>query len=209
MSRYPCHVEAALRVKVRRGHQGIWEAIRDRRGEWWTILRVWQDTGVPDRGTVRDYVSRLYRAGYLEREKGDVVAVFAYRLIRDAGPEAPRLRRDGREVPPTGQEAMWRTIRMIGGGGLTADDLVVMASTELRPVSRIAAACYLGHLHRAGYLREVEPGTGKLARYALRTGMNTGPQAPMIARISHAVWDPNKGEFMGPVEADVSGGGHG
>jgi len=225
MSRLPCHVEAALRVKVRRGHQGIWEAIRERpRGQYWTVCDIWYLTGVPDRGTVADYVRRLMLAGYIERaglarEDGQPSqARRLYTLIRDAGPEAPRLRRDGSEVPPTAQEAMWRTLRMIGRDGVTADDLVVMASTEAVAIKRASAARYLQALARAGYLRVLEegrpghkPGTGKTARYALRVGMNTGPAAPMIARVSHAVWDPNLNQWAEGAEADVSGagGGHG
>ncbi|MQX36852.1 hypothetical protein [Roseospira navarrensis] len=221
MSRYPCHVEAALRVRVRRGHQGIWEAIRAvPRGQYWSIRQIWQDTGVPDQSTVREYVRRLCAAAYVDCQPGATPdRGRIYVLLRDAGPEAPRLRRDGSEVPPTGQEAMWRTLRMIGRDGVTADDLAVMASTDVRGIHRTTAACYLGHLCRAGYLRVVEegrpghrPGTGAPTRYALRSGMNTGPAAPMIARVSHAVWDPNRGEFMGEAEADVSparAGGHG
>ncbi|WP_299440241.1 hypothetical protein [uncultured Rhodospira sp.] len=224
MSRHPCHIEGALRVKVKRGHQGIWEAIRERRGAPWTVRDIWIDTDIQAPDSVRDYVRRLELAGYVERvghverEGGRTSRARAalWCLVRDAGPEAPRLRRDGTESPPTGQEAMWRTLRMIGRDGVTADDMAVMASTDTRPVSRGAAHCYLGHLCRAGYLRVVEegrpghkPGTGTLTRYALRAGMNTGPAAPMIARISHAVWDPNRNEFMGEASVDVAGGGHG
>ncbi|MBB4287401.1 Lrp/AsnC family transcriptional regulator [Roseospira goensis] len=225
MSRRPCHEEAALRVHVRRGHQGIWEAIRARqRDAAWSVRDIWRETGIQAPESVRDYVRRLERAGYVERaghvaredDRTGRAQAALYRLVRDAGPEAPRLRRDGTESPPTAQEAMWRTLRMIGRDGVTADDLVVMASTEAVPVTRGTAASYLRHLCRAGYLRVVEdgkpghrPGTGRPARYALRAGRNTGPRAPMIVRLSHAVWDPNTGQFAGHVEADVSGGGRG
>lgn len=218
MSRRACHIEAALRVRVRRGHQGIWEAIRERRDAWWTVGDVWRDTDVPSPEAVADYVRRLHRAGYLERAEhrpGGAGLMVSWRLVRDAGPEAPRLRRDGTESLPTAQEAMWRTLRMIGRDGVTADDLVVMASTAAVPVRRVSATRYLQALARAGYLRVLEegrpghkPGTGTPTRYALRAGMNTGPRAPMIARVTHAVWDPNRGEFMGQSEADVSGGNH-
>lgn len=223
MSRLPVHVEAALRVRVRRGQQGIWEAIREHRREPWTLRQIWRETGVGNVETVRDYVRRLVaggyvaRAGHVEREDGRSghSSAATYVLVRDGGAEAPRLRRDGTEVPPTGQEAMWRTLRMIGGDGVTADDLAVMASTDVRPVTRATAATYLHHLMHAGYLRVVEdgrpghkPGTGQRTRYALRAGMNTGPAAPMIARITHAVWDPNRSDWAGVAEADASGGGH-
>lgn len=218
------HIEAALRVRVRRGQQGIWEAIRERRAQPWSLREIWRDTGVGNVETVRDYVRRLVAGGYVARQapgshecgRPAQSQAIAYVLTRDGGAEAPRLRRDGTEVPPTGQEAMWRTLRMIGGDGVTADDLVVMASTDVRPVARSAAATYLQHLAHAGYLRVIEegrpghrPGAGRPARYALRAGMNTGPAAPMIARVTHAVWDPNRSAFVGVAEAAPSGGGHG
>jgi len=221
MSRLPCHVEAALRVRVKRGHQGVWDAIRDRRGEAWTLREIWLATATYSVEAVRDYVHRLALAGYVDRVGAATFTgaqAIPWRLIRDAGPEAPRLRRDGSEVPPTAQEAMWRTLRMIGRDGVTADDLVVMASTETTAVARTSANRYLQALARAGYLRVLEegkPGHGKqgaaLARYALRAGRNSGPAAPMIARITHAVWDPNLNQWAEGAEADVSGagGGHG
>jgi hypothetical protein len=110
-----------------------------------------------------------------------------YRLLRDEGVEAPRVRPDGSRVTMgQGREAMWRTMRILTRPW-TPRELAVHASTEEHPVALQEAQDYAQRLCRAGYLHRTAAQTYRLipARY-------TGPQPPRIQR-TKAIWDPNLG----------------
>lgn len=211
MPRRPVHIEAQMTVRVPRGIQGYWEIIRDlsRGGAAWTTRAVWDgiDGPRPHIADLRDYVRRLDKAGIVASVGADVEGATLYRLERDPGPEAPRLRKDGTPAKAQGRgtEQMWRVLRMAGAGGVDARELAATAATEEHPVAMTTAHAYLCHLHKAGYLAVVSPhshgGAGRLARYRLFPHMNTGPLAPMIQRTKH-VWDPNRLEVMGVAEVE-------
>jgi hypothetical protein len=138
-------------------------------------------------GIVDDYLKALLRGGYV-KALGKVTAsslgsgdkLMRYALIRDIGVDAPRLRRDGKPLPPSGQQNMWTVIKI--ETWFTASGLAAAASTEETPVTLKTAATYLGHLYAAGYLDR------RGERYRLIN--NTGGYAPMIQR-SKVVFDPN------------------
>lgn len=206
MGRLPVDVQARLRVRVPRGQQGFWEVIRDLKT--FTVKDIDQRCGGA-RQTVRDFVKRLERAGYVEAEDTDAATgAIRYRLLIDQ-PDAPQLRRDGSPARQRlGQEQMWRVMRMSGTGGFTAADLALTASTEEHPVPLTAAQSYLKALKRAGYLMVVQPGkpghrpgTGSLTVYRLIPSMKTGPLAPQVQRIK-AVWDPNLRRHVGDAEVE-------
>jgi hypothetical protein len=167
------------------GRRAVWAAVREL-GEF---TRPQLRMAVPhvSAGIVADYLSALIRGGYVKAgEKvrgpgpggGDKLTQYA--LIRDIGVDAPRLRRDGKALPPTGQQNMWTVIKI--EQWFTAADLAAAASTAETPVTLKTAETYVRHLHAAGYLNR----NGE--QYRLIT--NTGGYAPMIQR-TKVVFDPN------------------
>lgn len=189
MGRHASDVMAQLTVRVPRGQQGFWEAIRGLRE--FTVTDLDQRSCV-DRGTVRDFVKRLERGGYIARvgHRGNAKV---YRLLRDQ-PEAPRLKRDGSPAKDVGRanEQMWRAMKMLKA--FTARDLAVHAATEDVRITAETARTYCRHLHHAGYLAVV--GEAKRGRqghrrtYRLRPDRVTGPLAPQVQKTKF-VFDPN------------------
>lgn len=191
--------------------QRIWDAIRAcDRGATWAIDEVVAATrsaqaldGTVDPETARTYVAALQRAEIVELAKVEPgrYGRKRYRLLRDEGADAPRLRRDGSRVTQgLAQEQMWRTLRMVRGD-TNARELAAHASTPDVPVAEDAAHDYLMRLHIAGYLDRTaegkgigrgwgKGGTGRQARYRLRADRNTGPKPPMVCR-TKVVFDPN------------------
>lgn len=190
MPRKPAHLELAGGKGPR---QRIWDEIRKTRSEPFEVAAV--TPGSVPLDTARTYVRSLCKAGYL----GDVQVIASnrahYILIRDAGLEAPRVRRDGSPVTMgLAQEQMWRTLRLLAGD-TNSRELAAHASTPEVPVSPVAAADYLRTLHCANYLQCTKEGKGTgrggiLARYRLIS--NTGPRPPMVCR-ADALYDPNLG----------------
>lgn len=204
MARKPAHLELAGGKGLR---QRVWDRIRVHHAAKRDFCLGMLAFGDECTATVRDYVIGLERAGYLKIAQAAVGAgplalrtATRYALARDAGAEAPRVRKDGTLVT-TGlaQEQMWRTLRMLKGD-INARELAAHASTPAVPVKETAAADYLNNLHHAGYLRPTAE-----ARVALRNGgriraryqliSNTGPRPPMICR-ADAVYDPNLGKTV-------------
>lgn len=191
--------------------QMIWEAIRAltaARVECWDEGVVWHNLPRAARATVsaatiRDYRRDLCAAG--------IVAVVTpasprtsgtYRLVKDEGIEAPRVRRDGSRVTQgLAQEQMWRTLRMLAGD-TNARELAAHAGTPAVPVAELAAKDYLLTLAKAGYLLTTKEGKGLgygrggvQARYRLKPTRNTGPRPPMICR-TRVVYDPNEDKIV-------------
>lgn len=138
--------------------------------------------------TVKTYINCLRKGGYLERCDG-VGELSKFRLVKDTGAEAPRLRLDGTpSLQGRGTEAMWRTLRILDS--VNASELATNASVA-SATSLATAKNYLKWLNWAGYLDLVSPSQpGRQARYRLKRSMCNGPHAPMIQR-SGKVYDPN------------------
>lgn len=184
-NRLPAHLEY---VGGKSPRQRIWEAIRAYRAgqdEPFTWQRLVGDLpGTIHKDTTRTYVKSLAAAGYLAQEGP------YYRLIKDNGVEAPRVRKDGSAVTQgRAQENLWRTLRTLNYP-ISYERLAFLANTEEHPVSPVAARDYLGNLHKAGYLDRLNGG-----QYFLRKGMNTGPRPPMIQRLRQ-IYDPNLGRVV-------------
>lgn len=191
--------------------QRIWDAIRAQGTErTWTTHDIVASTrgngelaGTADLATVRTYVCSLEAAGVLQMEEQapGPRGRKHYRLVRDEGIDAPRVRKDGSRVTQgLAQEQMWRTLRMLGGADTNARELAAHASSSVAPVNVVAASDYLCTLETAGYLDLTlrGHGTGRggvMNRYRLRADMNTGPKPPMVCR-ARVVFDPNLQEVM-------------
>lgn len=187
--RKPIHLE-------QRGGKGnrqrIWEAIRAKR-DGLTCYELARRAGVDDE-TVRSYLQSLINGGYLVHEDGGPAGrqndytTRPMKLVQDCGSEAPALCRDGRpSTQGMGNEAMWRTLRIIGECG--PKELAAYASAST-PVALETAKRYLRWLAKAGYVQVIRRPGQRAHRYKLAPGRYTGPRPPMIQR-TRQVYDPN------------------
>lgn len=209
MARRPAPLEL---VGGKGPRQRLWDAIRARKGAEWTRYEISRAANVDD-GTTSTYVQSLQAAGIVdstrEERKTNVAAVRYYKLLKDEGIDAPRVRRDGSRVAQgLPQEQMWRTLRSLKGD-TNARELAAYASTDAIQVDEEAAGDYLKHLYAADYLvrtaeaRRVGRSGKTQSRYRLLK--NTGPRAPMICR-TKVVYDPNLGKVVhqeGVTEEDA------
>lgn len=189
------------------GRDACWQAIRELKK--FTLLDIEAHTSdhgqlaEVNRRTARTYVIGLEAAGYLERQaKKGMDGSISWQLTRDIGVHAPRINRKGEHVNGgASREQMWRSIRILND--FSWQDLVNTASTEATQIEPNTAKDYIGHLHKAGYLKEISPASngGGLARYRLMPGSNTGPKPPMVQRIKQ-VFDPNLNKVMWPKEGE-------
>lgn len=189
--------------------QRIWTVIRCRHalGKRLTLPDVVFDARVNE-GTAGFYFERLLAGGYLEpagrqprnKTSAGQFSYAAYRLARDVGMTAPRLRRDGSAAKAgLSREQMWRTVKILRE--FDARDLSLAASTLERVVKLSDARTYLGALERGGYVCVAQSAKlgprGSLARYRFRATRNTGPRPPVV-QARRAVFDPNLGRVVWP-----------
>lgn len=171
--------------------QAVWDAIRQMAGDdlsgTLALAQIIAKTGVL-RKTVKDYLLSLVAAGYLT-SVGDEV----WKLTRDGGAHAPRVRRDGKAVTQgSGTVNIWRSMRMLPNFSVAS--LAAHSTTETVKVSETTAKAYCTMLLATGYLRVVQkasPVSGKKAIYRLIR--DDGPRPPMIQRVKQ-VFDPNTGK---------------
>lgn len=173
-----------------KGRREIWTAIRA--AEPFTIRDITDAVKVHPK-TVRDYVVALVAAGIVAedgveaRPRGQKDA-HRYRLVRNPGAEAPRIRSDGTELPQgSAQEQMWRTMKVVVS--FTPGSLALAASTEEIEVKEAAVVDYARWLHRAGLLSK------RGETYTFLRHKDVGPKPPMIQRIKQ-VYDPNSGTVI-------------
>jgi hypothetical protein len=159
---------------------------RDIRGE----LR-----GVTQLARINDYLQALVAGGYLvpiSRPDWE-----GYRLRKDNGVEAPRLRPDGTPVLlGAGREQMWRAMRVLREW--TIAELCATATSERWAVAPSEARDYCQRLCRAGFLARAGSAGGSGRRYRLLPTRASGPQPPQIQRGSKNVFDPNTGKLYAP-----------
>lgn len=203
MGRRPAHIEAEKRARVPRGQQGFWELIRELRT--FTISQLDGRSNV-SRDAIADYVKRLVRIGAVAVDKTDERGAKVYRLVKDLGPEAPKVRRDGTIAPHgSARENMWRTMKRLGA--FTPRELAVAASTATHLVDAEDAKSYLRFLRLANYIQLVTPGNARRqARYRFVAAMNTGPIPPAIQR-TRQVFDANLGKVVWRGDLQGDGGG--
>ncbi|XQM34227.1 MarR family transcriptional regulator [Cupriavidus sp. H19C3] len=182
--------------------QRVWEAIRKLR-KGFTQPDVAEVVGGFESVT-KDYITSLLRAEIIEvisEERVGICVRRTYRLVRDNGVEAPRIKRDGTPVVQgAGNESMWGTMhRMFERKDFNFRELAAFASTAAHPISEETAKAYVQALAAAGYLNCTKPAVrgrnAAPARWTLIPRMFTGPRAPMIQR-TNAVFDPNQGRVV-------------
>ncbi|MEM1284923.1 MAG: hypothetical protein AAGH43_06015 [Pseudomonadota bacterium] len=192
---------------ILRGQAFMWSVVRQFGiGGLFTANDVENSCNHRHEGSAQDFIRRLVAA--------DIAAFDHHRPHYRGGcpQKVYRLKKAPRTLPPinrtgeaprqhVGQQFMWNQLRI--GGTWTARDLAKFSSTDEHQIEVSSAQTYLHHLNRAGYLITVEKGKGpKPARYRLDPAKNTGVTAPMVLR-SKVVFDPNKGDLPGPIEAEV------
>jgi len=197
MPNKPIHLKASAPKNDR---QAMWECIRKQgiEGKTFTAADIRnQLPGCPPISRVRDYLTCLTAAKYLEYKKQPRPGSTAsYMLKRDTGIEAPRVRKDGTPVTQgLAREQMWRTMKVIGE--FNAKELATNASTEACQVAINDAKDYVRHLHKAKYLHVTTKAknSGGLARYRLLPTKNTGAKPPKVQKIK-SVYDPNLGKVV-------------
>lgn len=191
MARKPIHLGNALN-----GRQTVWEAIRRfSAGQQLFTAREVRDETLLGMDTVRDYLAGLEAAGYIGKESDGSGGPARWRLVRDVGVEAPRVRRNGTPVTQgQGRENMWQAMHILRR--FTARELAVAARTKDCMVQESTAADYARHLHKAGYLSHRE------GVYHMLPTAFTGPLAPMIQRTKR-VWDPNLRQVRWQSDGEV------
>jgi hypothetical protein len=182
---------------VNRDRQAIWESIRavarDRRE--FVINDIAR--GNVKRGTVADYLRALKAAGivavaFQPVKPGQAVR---YRLERNPGAEAPRVRADGSEVTQgLANEALWRTMKTIGP--FTIAYLTLMASTKQVPIQPETTKSYCRFMMAAGYLRESKAEKPRdTPKFHFVKSRDPGPKPPQIQKVKR-VWDPNSKQVV-------------
>ena len=185
MARQPINEVRSLQTR-----DAMWKVIRNFADEPFTSRDIQQQTNCST-DQVNSYIRGLYRAEILAlvevREvKGFFKGKKVYRLAKDMGVEAPRVRNDGSFVTQgRGREQMWETMRSMRT--FTALDIHVFASTDDHPVAKTEAITYCKILARAGYLQRNGQSFTLIKR--------TGPKPPMIQR-TKSVYDPNLNQVV-------------
>ena len=175
--------------------KAVWNAIRTKKV---FSLRELRNETVMQLDSVREYVIGLEKAGYIERipttEQGIGEAVY-WKLVRDVGVDAPRVRKDGSPVTQgKGRENLWKAMRVLKT--FTVRELTIHARTPGCEVKESTAEEYARHLCYAGYLHRHKDGS-----YTMLLSAYTGPKAPMIQR-TKVVWDPNTNQVRWRSEVD-------
>lgn len=153
------------------------------------------------------YINALRRAGYLEEiervpkkktddGRGRSRSLFA--LVRDTGPQAPRLIKGSLEDPNLNPELQdpltrcWQSLRMMRGTWMLTE------IEEAAGLSRQQIKSYLRKLQRTGYVhRQGRAVAGSTSVALYRLVRNTGPLSPMF-RQDGTAFDPNTGAETRP-----------
>lgn len=193
MAGRPVHLTPAGAPTLR---DRLWRVLRERQQDWLTLREIMIAMDIQaNRSTIRGYLKGYAAAGYVEVADAERFQFARYRLVRDVGVDAPRVKRDGTEAPTPGRTRMWRAMRILKR--FSPAELAAHAAGE--PIAEAEAESYCKMLAKAGYLR----GKGEDGRYDVVPARLSGPKAPMIQR-THVVWDPNLGRIVWPthLEAD-------
>lgn len=193
------------RVGALTPRERIWAAMR--RMQRWDLYTLSRRAQAADE-TVQTYCASLLKAGFVARDRAQTKTAKGsfgpcqYRLVRDVGLDAPRVRRDGSLIEiATARERMWAALKVLQT--FTSRELVMVASVEGAPVSEQDAKSYLKHLSRAGYL-SVRRRPGRLSHYRLHRAMDTGPKPPIVQRVKR-IYDPNLDRVIEPPPAAAGG----
>jgi len=185
--------------------QAIWTAIRLRSlrpsGGPMSVQEIRGELhGACPLGRIRDYLTALEAADIVRRvlapdASGRPGEPYFWLLLDDRGTEAPRIRADGSEIPPTTRERIWTALRVAGSATLAEIRASVQTDAEHVPLATVED--YLARLERARIGVSIPAGRREARRYHLPRVGNTGPLAPVVRNGRHrtdsTVADPNTG----------------
>ena len=188
-----------LTARVPRGHDGFWAIIKDLDTVGpWTLSQVDGGSNV-DRASVKDYVLRLERGGYVGRvgtkpSKDGRSSVTLWRLLKKPV-DAPRLDRAGNELHEPVAQLLWRSMRIMK----TFSSAELRAAAELpgRDVTLVRTRQFINALSRVGVVFQV-PGHKDL--YVLARDL--GPKAPSVGK-TWVVFDRNSRQVIGTPTLEV------
>jgi hypothetical protein len=193
-----------IELQNKAGYQSAWAVIR-KLGEFtrqdviFELSKEFGDNVNAD--TIKSYIQRLTRGGFVvsagRKRTNDGHSLYIYKLIKDIGNTAPRLKADGSlSLNGAVNESLWRTMKILGTFNLA--ELQAAASTDTVQPSADSTREYCEHLRRAGYLRL------KRGRYTALTSRYTGPQAPIVTKVD-TVYDQNNRKivYIKPVEVEL------
>lgn len=152
---------------------------------------------------VRYFLRGLSAAGYVETCRWATVGrgvKNVYRMAKDNGVEAPRVRPNGSEITQgRGSEALWAAMTAL-------DSFTAAFAAEIAQVSPATAKATCGLLGRAGYLVAIDPGKGlgkggRPTVWRVAAEHRHKPRAPMITRLK-AIYDPNIHQIVWAEGAD-------
>ena len=174
--------------KPRQPRRLMWQALRDCRHRDWYVEELAELAGVT-RQAAHIYVHALVLAGLVTerdlRVPGYTRPRKVYRLHRDTGRDAPRLKADGSPAHEPVQDVLWRTIKILRQ--FTAAELATHVGMT-HTVSGKLVKDYIRTLVRAGYLKDTG---GK--RFVLLN--NSGSRAPRLY-LARELNDPNLDEIV-------------
>lgn len=167
----------------------------------WDLLRV-PDASVTVSGICDSIDISYYKAkslldswiksGHAKRTQGTNPKTsrpqYAYEIVRDCGQEPPQVDGKGDAKACSGNELVWRTLRILKV--CNANQIADCATDSMATLNIRAVRQYLRQLHIAGYLMMVDAPRGQLAVYRLMH--DTGPRAPEVQR-GKKIYDGNLG----------------
>lgn len=164
--------------------QTAWEAIREMKE--FTIPALHKTCGVRI-DHLPQIVGRMEVAGLISINRKTKPHI--HTLIKDVGRICPRLTKDGRDKPPTGQDRIWMGAKAMKE--FTAKDMALVAQVD-------ATICrnYILALVRAGYIAITKNRTGRTGHvYRFIRQKDTGPLSPSMIK-GKQVYDRNKQEIV-------------
>ncbi|MFC5920896.1 hypothetical protein ACFPVS_09210 [Neisseria weixii] len=175
-------------TKPRNLRQDVWDLLRNNRERFQTVDEISAATG-SNYSAVYAYLRCLFNGGYIGIQQGFRFSRrLGYRLERDTGAEAPRLRADGSMCNGTVIEAMWRTMKILRHFDI---DTLVSHVNMTHRLTRNMANRYTAALECAGYLTNT--GSPRFKKFTLVK--NTGAKAPQMVEV-HELYDPNLDEII-------------
>lgn len=164
--------------------QTVWEFIREMKE--FTIPALHKASGIR-LDALPQIVGKMEVAGLVSTNRK--TKPHRHTLIKDVGRICPRLTKDGRDKPPTGQDRIWMAIKAMKE--FTAKDMAMVAQVD----SNIARN-YILALVRAGYVALAKPRTANSGHvYRFIRQKDTGPLSPSMIK-GKQVYDRNKQEIV-------------
>jgi hypothetical protein len=188
-----------------KGREAIWYLIR--KCKQFSIIDLenesYEDKSTDSQApeTIRGYVKALTKANILEAiPKGEGFSARQYwKLIDDKGLIAPRVNAQGKLLPETAHQQMWRAIRILKT--FTIDTLIASISTKTK-VTVTNTQAYVSALYKAGYLTAAKPANpSQRTTYKLKPTKNTGPKPPRLYHVKN-LYDPNLNQVVWTNQED-------